>query len=557
MAKEKIAPKRGSSAVKARSASTNSPGARQEQDLIRSQLLSNEGSSPQRGLMSSRGPVQTPQGQPPQGQPPMQGRGGSVQQAVSGGLMQLGFDLLGSAVGEMTGTPQPYGGMQPNQAAAQGVSNIGRDINNVIQNRFWAKEFEDFTESVGKPWQSDLQTVQNLLDQNLDNLNTGMFIGPSGEPVNPSSEESVFLRRNWERDALMATQRRTDQLLGDAEKWGTNPMVRNWTMNMMQRQTQIVGQMLNPQMTTQGAQSVAEVAKTRAEEQGQLAGRGGGKGLDRSKMNIDELVDSFEGSLIKTRAFLMGNKIGREILAPQIAQTTQRYVDNLISENEDLKGRPDAIQEMVKENIVDITNQAAWDFMSNGLPYRRDELEGIARDMPEFVPLRRQEAEPDIPRENQITRTLSKAQREAHTNAILNKVIDLIGDHALETGPDSLQESIDYVLSERLPEILNTHGPDRHGNKIVQKELEKIRGDVISKLSEGGQVGGLFDSDVVKQYARLFEPTPSPPGERQEVARQRKETAAAMREKYIKQFGRKREGIWNEELLKSIGTPHY
>ena len=173
-------------------------------------------------------------------------------------LTDIGFATAGSIYNSKN---------DPN--VSQAWRQAGANISGVLQERWFRKEFEGFSDQYLMPYVERLRNLDGSLVERFGTLDTmGQVMQPDGTAVklDPNSPESEQLKKQWLAANVQELARATDDLMNAAMKYGNgNPLIDQRLNQIMASHSEVIGQITNPAQFMQGQQSQADLEKTRSE----------------------------------------------------------------------------------------------------------------------------------------------------------------------------------------------------------------------------------------------------------------------------------------------------
>lgn len=188
-------------------------------------------------------PMQPEQAQGPYPEPAQGGFGRQMARGISKDLIKAGFGFLGSAFSEEFN--------DPNLAAP--FQEMGINIADTLQDRWFKKEYEDFVSISGEPFKKRLGDLNAKVSRQFDMINRGIYVDESGvtQKLDPLSDKASLLKENMYRSTILETSAATQEYMSAAAKYGNNPYVNREIQSVLAQQTSDIQGLLGPSITTE------------------------------------------------------------------------------------------------------------------------------------------------------------------------------------------------------------------------------------------------------------------------------------------------------------------
>jgi hypothetical protein len=366
---------------------------------------------------------------------------GPMGKTLSAGLTKLGMAFVGSAFTD-SGSPE----------LGQAFQQFGGEIADTLHMRWWQEEYDMFEKQYISKFKEGMHGLTDNRQQQLDLLNMGQLTDAQGKILDPASEEALRMRSNIERQTVLNMGSIIDELMGASGKYVNNPLVNQTIQNITTSTTDKIGQMLNPAMTIQNEQGVANVALARAQAANQKASAktaGSGSIMKRNEMDLHELADDFNHDYDRLASYLATTTEGRKRLN-QIWQSAEaEFKGLLIQQNPDLQANPDALATALAASQDELVNFAAGRIIKDTFgPTAANQLKTGSRGS-QWYPEEPHESKPTV------RTAITNADKTKLAKEFTSKALEQIHAYITKENPASLQEALDHIQEVWLPTYIN------------------------------------------------------------------------------------------------------
>lgn len=384
--------------------------------------------------------------------------------AISQNLLRTGFDILGGGFASEFSNPQ----------LQQSFSQMGMDISNVLQTRWWQKEAENFDSQYFDSYKQAMLGLQDSVGVRANAIDSGVVINPDGSTlqIDPTSEEAVREREKIIRDYTMGISRLDVELFDNAKKYASNPIINNMVQGIVTQRAQAIAQMTQPSGLTQGELTRAQIYATRRE--GETAGlRARAAGAPKRAESPEELRARVGDQGIL--GYLTGTADGQTFMQDYADRETARYTKEVTDQlrlDRSLEPDESAIKDVVIADRDKILKRAA-------VKYVRDVYgEGLytkLRGDPRFKTYF-DVATPTTPAPTpEYRERLATPERQAVVESYQQKAMEEMVTAARKEKFDNVKSLIDYIINIWLEPIMDS--------QIANiPETEQLKKDIRSKV---------------------------------------------------------------------------
>jgi len=248
---------------------------------------------------------------------------GGMRKAMSSSLGQLGFAFIGSAFAEEFNDPN----------LAIPFQQAGQEYVDQMHDRWFKQEYDNFIAEFGETYSNALTGVKNGVNRKFEMLNNGVYTDSSGitQKIDPTSETSRRMKENMQREVGTEIASLTDNYMRAAGRYKNNPYIGQEIQNIMQSQTNYIGNTFGP-MATDEAEAL-RAATTRERQAGELDTR---LPAFAPRSGSEKLTGSSFAEIIRSKGrddamnYLISTKAGGEMIDDYMATNEALLVDDMI-----------------------------------------------------------------------------------------------------------------------------------------------------------------------------------------------------------------------------------
>lgn len=406
---------------------------------------------------------------------------GSVGGAIRRGGMEAGFQMFGSAVANYAGIPE----------AAAPIANIGINISNTMQDRWFKQEYENFNASVGQQFKNQSQALVQNLNKTFKQIDSGFYTDEDGNTIkiNPQSEDAIRLKNRTIGDVLTNFQQLNDQFFQAAQKYAHNPYVTATVQNMLTTTTSTIKGIVGPTPAEASEKNLAQIALMRRQGEATRAAARGSK----KKEGIQTFQDALNKfGPQKAMSYVVSNKRA-DWLAPWMASAKALFQKQAKQEfeikNPGQSPSDQQLEDLALQNADKITNLAAGMFANSNVPGFASTLDRLG--LKQYLPAGGERGGPPA---FVVTTDLSKAKTRQFIDETEDNAIAIMEDFIRRNVPNKYKE-VERVAEQWLNQYLKEKVG---GSKGAEALRAKVRNEVIRRLKNFARIR--FASPIVADY---------------------------------------------------------
>lgn len=404
---------------------------------------------------------------------------GNARRDFGSALMKSGANILAEAVAENMDSP----------AMGQAIMDLTSATTDLMHQRFWKSEFENFQQTYGQQYQTAAQQVMASHQEADAALGTDF------------SPEGVQARNQGLKDLMSKVQQLDVQFMQNAAKFGNNPMIGNMSNQLMQQRAQWMSGMLgsykdvlgdaSAQLTLQKAQhesspemldlDMQEKQVGIAAKQAQIGESQANVGLLKARTQKEKEGDAATdlGNIPagKLNSWLLVDPKGQKMLLPYAQSSEARLRERLVQQDPSLKGDSEALDNRVRMAAPQIRKEAVAAAMQDILP--ADAYSSVLTDntrvssglLGEETPT----TSPSIAKQyskSEIKR-LVEGDKEANVTGLGEGLIIQKAEELARTGSYKNIKELKAKIKEEIEEEVDVMVADFKGNQETKARLSK------------------------------------------------------------------------------------
>lgn len=419
-------------------------------------------------------------GQPDQQQPMVPsdapdsaGTPGPFRKAISTGMIEAGFGLLGSA----------FAGQFNDPAIGQQFQQMGSNISATLMDRWYKKEYEDFVATNGQAYKDRLQELQKRTEKTFNMINRGVYTDPETgvtQKIKPGGDEASFIRENLQRTMYGELSQITQGYMSAAAKYSNNPYVNAEIAGVIKAQSDEINNKFGPAITT--AQEVQRQEMRLKREQAGYYSRvpqpdsGSDSQAHFKAMTVRELIE--EKGLTGAANYLSSTLDGQERLNPYKAGL-EANLDRQIEAQAQAEGRillPDVKSKLMVSKSKDVQSEAVGQAL----------IEALGADDPNLQAFFGSRVGAQYsPRKTATTSAIDPRQVPEMTEAAVAQAKDLI-ENAMQMGATP-EEAVSKTIAQASAQLTSAYGNTPQTKKIKSALINRLTQEYASGSKEEDQ----------------------------------------------------------------------
>ena len=404
---------------------------------------------------------------------------GNARRDFGSAMMKSGASILGEFVAENFDSP----------AMGQAIVDMTAATTDMMHQRFWKSEYENFQQTYGQQYQT---AAQQLMAQHQE-----------GEAALGSdfSETGIQARNQGMQDLMSKVQQLDVQFMQNAAKFGNNPLIGDMSNKLMQQRAQWMSGMLGSykdvlgdaeaHLTLQKAQyesspDMLELGKQEKQvniqaKQAQIGESQANVGLLKAKTQKEQ-----EGEIGNNLANVPAGKLnnwllvdpeGQKMLLPYAQSAEARLRERLVQQDPSLKGDTEAIDNKVRIAAPTIRKEAVAAALQDILP--ADAYAAVLKDntrvssglLGEETPT----TSPSIAKQYSKTelKTLVEGDKENNVTGLGEGLIIRKAEELARTGTFKTIRELKAKIKEEIDGEVNDMVADFKGNAETKSRLSK------------------------------------------------------------------------------------
>ena len=404
---------------------------------------------------------------------------GNMRRDFGSALMKSGASILAEAVAENLDSP----------AMGQAIIDLTSATTDMMHERFWKSEFENFQQTYGQQYQVAAQQIMAQHEEAEAALG------------NDFSDKGIQARNQGMQDLISKVQQLDVQFMQNAAKFGNNPIIGNVANQLMQQRAQWMSSMLgsykdvlgdaearltlqkaqhdtSPEMLELDTQQKQVNIQAKQAQIGESQARSGLLRAQAQKAQQGEIgADLANVPAGKLSNWLLADPKGQKVLLPYAQSAEAKLRERLVQQDPSLKGDTEAIDNKVRIAAPTIRKEAVAAALQDILP--ADAYAAILKDnnrvssslLKEETPT----ASPSIAQQYSVTELnrLVEGDKKANVTGLGEGLLIKKAEELARTGNFKTIQDLKKKIKEEVAGEVNDMVADFKGNEKTKARLSK------------------------------------------------------------------------------------